>query len=197
MEETTAVKEGCKLKDDQNENLAATDARKIKGACWNCGEKGHHRAKCPKPLKKKKAKFFKKRKDSENTIDSDSEADRVYAVTYGTDESDHENDDKAPESMNMSDSSCSDSEYPQDNVDNNEASFSVVAEDNDLLSNTEDTEDNIPIEAAIAITPDKAEPASHIELYVKHNCVNMWCSALLCTYSILLYSTSFYSTSFP
>ena len=37
-----------------------------------------------------------------------------------------------------------------------------MAKDNDWLSNAEDTEDSIPIEAAIAIIPDKAEPASHM-----------------------------------
>ena len=47
---------------EKDEALSATpgellkgkdNLRKQKGVCWNCGEKGHYKDKCPKPAKKK------------------------------------------------------------------------------------------------------------------------------------------------
>ncbi|KAG5645871.1 hypothetical protein H0H81_008711, partial [Sphagnurus paluster] len=52
--------------------------RKLRGACWNCGEKGHMRNKCPKPkVEKEKGK---KGKAVAAAVESDSEEDGVFAA---------------------------------------------------------------------------------------------------------------------
>jgi len=141
------TKGGCKSRTNQDKALAVMGARdrKPRGACWNCGEKSHHRARCPKPSKNKKGtnnkRFFKKGNNSVNAIDFDLEANRVYAVTYDSDNSNSKND----------------SIYPQESICNDEDWFSEVVEDDDWLLNTEDE--------VVAITSSGAEPISHIELY--------------------------------
>src|SRR5262249_11230984 len=70
-----------KPKDDQDEALSVGTSKgkpkrgfKPKGVCWNCGEKGHFKNKCPKPLKNDKKGNFKKNAEAANAADSDSEA---------------------------------------------------------------------------------------------------------------------------
>ena len=66
-----------KLKDDNTDEAMAINpgslkgksskggARKPRGVCWNCGETGHHKDKCPKPkVNKAKDDSAKKEKAS-------------------------------------------------------------------------------------------------------------------------------------
>lgn len=80
--------------------------RKPRGACWNCGEKGHFKDKCPKPLKSSShsEKDTKNPKDSKgkkpdasaNAVDdSDDDSDDAFAVNCET-ESEAESDDSMP-----------------------------------------------------------------------------------------------------
>ena len=124
------TKGGYKSRANQDKALAVIDARdrKPRGTCWNCSKKGYHRARYSKPSKNKKGmnnkRFFKKGNDSVNAIDFDLEADRVYAATYDSDNSDSEND----------------SIYPQESIYNNEDWFSEVAEDEVVVVTSSEAE---------------------------------------------------------
>ena len=60
--------------------------------CWNCGKKGHYKDKHPelaaetaKPTKETKKEVALKKIESVNTVESDSESDAVFLVTYDSD----------------------------------------------------------------------------------------------------------------
>ena len=56
--------------------------RKPCGVCWNCGEEGHYKNKCPKPTKTtEKEKGDSKGKDSANVaVETDSESNEAFAM---------------------------------------------------------------------------------------------------------------------
>jgi hypothetical protein len=76
--------------------------------------------------------------------------------------------DEMHELMSVSDSSCSDQEFPDD-ADDDDAWFSEVAEDDGWQSDTNNSEaathDKEPKELAAAIITDDAEPLTHTEIY--------------------------------
>jgi len=62
--------------------------RKPRGVCWNCGEKGHFKDKCPKPITDKKNNSSKSKGSTANaTIRSDSEDEGAFFMepTFGSD----------------------------------------------------------------------------------------------------------------
>ena len=84
---------GGKSKDDDKDEAMSVTAgsskrkdgkgdRKLCGVCWNCGEKGHYKDKCPKPTKTtEKEKGDSKGKDSVNVaVETDSESDEAFAM---------------------------------------------------------------------------------------------------------------------
>jgi hypothetical protein len=74
--------------DDKDEALYVSPGGKAKhndhkchGVCWNCGEKGHFKDKCPKPLKDTKNESPKKKGGCVNAaIESDSEDEAAFFV---------------------------------------------------------------------------------------------------------------------
>lgn len=61
-----------------------------RGVCWNCGEPGHYKDKCPKPATAKSSKDPKKdvvpsKTDSANAVESDSESEAAFSMTYDMD----------------------------------------------------------------------------------------------------------------
>ena len=94
---------GSKSKeDDKDEALSATAKsskskrgdRKPRGVCWNCGEKGHYKDKCPKPAKdapdSKKEKAPTQSGSANAVVESDSESEGAFAMDFETDEEDEE-----------------------------------------------------------------------------------------------------------
>jgi Zinc knuckle len=65
--------------DDKDEAMSALSSGKVKhqckprSVCWNCGEKGHFKDKCPKPLKDAKNNSPKKGSSAHTAVESDSE----------------------------------------------------------------------------------------------------------------------------
>ena len=60
------------------------------GVCWNCGEKGHYKDKCPelttdKPTKEPKKEVVPKKLESANTVESDSESKAAFLMLYDLD----------------------------------------------------------------------------------------------------------------
>ena len=80
---------GKTKEDDKDEAMAVGSSSKGKGkfprgVCWNCGEKGHYKDKCPKPAKvtkdpKKEAE--PKKSDSANVVESDSESEAAFMMS--------------------------------------------------------------------------------------------------------------------
>ena len=87
-----------KNKDDDKDEAMAVGSGKGKGktkyprgVCWNCGEKGHYKDKCPKPSTSKtpdktaKKEDEPKKSDSANVVESDSESDATFMIDFDTD----------------------------------------------------------------------------------------------------------------
>ena len=94
---------GSKSKeDDKDEALSATAKssklkwgdRKPRGVCWNCGEKGHYKDKCPKLAKdtpdSKKEKAPTQSGSANTVVESDSKSEGAFAMDFETDEEDEE-----------------------------------------------------------------------------------------------------------
>ena len=54
--------------------------KKPQGVCWNCGEKGHFKDKCPKPTADKKNDSPNKSSAANATIESDSEGKGAFFI---------------------------------------------------------------------------------------------------------------------
>ena len=75
--------------------------RKPRGVCWNCGEKGHYKDKCPKPTVDKKNDSPKPKAGTANAaIESDSEGEGAFFMEPES----SDNDDDIPELEATSDS---------------------------------------------------------------------------------------------
>ena len=80
--------------DEKDEALSATSGQSLKGkdnlqrqkgVCWNCGEKGHYKDKCPK-LAKKKDNTASKTETANAAIVSDSDSDAAFLLVPINDE---------------------------------------------------------------------------------------------------------------
>ena len=115
--------------DSQDEALAVTPGkdkfRKPRGVCWNCGEKGHFKDKCDKPLKEKGSSS--KKGGAANAAvesDSDSEAEGAFFVEM---DSDSDDDSSLPDLQSVSNSS--EGSDAGDYSDGDDDWFSEVDED--------------------------------------------------------------------
>jgi Zinc knuckle len=83
-----------KFKDDGDKAMAASSSSKKekgkkkypRGVCWNCGDPGHYKDKCPKPATEKSTKETKKdvvpkKTESVNAVESDSESEAAFLAT--------------------------------------------------------------------------------------------------------------------
>jgi hypothetical protein len=98
-QKTQKSRRSGKSRDDDKDEAMAVGSGKAKGktkyprgVCWNCGEKGHYKDKCPKPSTSKPSKDPKKedepkKSDSANAVESDSEGEAAFMSTlaYDTD----------------------------------------------------------------------------------------------------------------
>ncbi|KIJ89476.1 hypothetical protein K443DRAFT_117933, partial [Laccaria amethystina LaAM-08-1] len=100
-----------------------------RGTCWNCGDKGHFKDKCPKPQKPKDGKESKdsQKAGSANAavgVNSDSEGEGAFAAVAVDD---YDSDDSVPDLQAVSDSD-SDNEPGSDIVTDNDW-FSEAADE--------------------------------------------------------------------
>ena len=117
--------------DDRDEAMTASSSKGGKaggrnhrfprGTCWNCGDKGHFKDKCPKPQKQKDGKEAKdsQKGGSANAVigvDSDSEGEGAFAAVAVED---YESDDSMPNLEGVSDSDSDDEPASGVVVDNN------------------------------------------------------------------------------
>ena len=99
-----------------------------RGTCWNCGDKGHFKDKCPKPQKQKDGKETKdsQKGGSANAVvgvDSDSEGEGAFAAVAIED---YELDDSMPNLEGVSDSDSDDEPASGVVVDNDWFSGQLV-----------------------------------------------------------------------
>jgi hypothetical protein len=125
--------------DDKDEAMSVMSSGKGKrfqckprGVCWNCGEKGHYKDKCPKPVKSndKKDDSPKKGSSANAAIESDSENEAAFFAELWDSDSD------MPKLQSVSNSDTdSDLELEGDSVGD---WFSVIG---DILDSKENTEE--------------------------------------------------------
>ena len=97
-QKTQKSRRSGKTKDDGDEAMVASSSSKKgkgkkkypRGVCWNCGDPGHYKDKCPKPATEKPTKEPKKdivpkKTESANAVESDSESEVAFLATYDTD----------------------------------------------------------------------------------------------------------------
>ena len=70
-------------------------------SCWNCGEKGHYKDKCPKPPKEMSSDSKQKGGSANAAVESDSELEVAFYVDFGYDS----DEDSMPDLRTVSDSS--------------------------------------------------------------------------------------------
>jgi Zinc knuckle len=175
---------GGKAKDDDSKDEAMAvnpgsskgkggkgGTRKPRGKCWNCGEKGHFKDKCPKPSKSKddtKGKDKKKEKASGSANaavehNSDSESEGAWVAVGSDDEMALSDDGSMPNLEAVSDSSseCS------NNLSSNEGWFSEAGDNGSELDDVEWRSDDLPEEVLVATTPARPGQYSYVraELY--------------------------------
>jgi hypothetical protein len=97
--------------DDKDEAMAVSTGkgkgkpRYPKGVCWNCGKPGHYKPKCPepptstsKPAKDTKKEVVPAKSDSANAVESDSESEAAFLMTYDVDSDDSDDSDESDDS---------------------------------------------------------------------------------------------------
>lgn len=104
-------------------------AKKLKGECWNCGEKGHFKHKCPKPPKantaKKEESSKEKASGSANAAsECDSESEGAWAAMESGDERVSSDNGSMPGLQSVSDSSSECSEVGGTGLSDDEDWFS-------------------------------------------------------------------------
>jgi Zinc knuckle len=146
-------------------------ARKPQGKCWNCGEKGHFKDKCPKPSKSKdntkgKNKDKDKASSSANAAvkhNSDSESEGAWVAVGSDDEMALSDDGSMPNLEAISDSSseCS------NNLSSNEDWLSKAGDNSSELDDVEWRSDDLPEEVLVTTTPARPGQYSYVwaELY--------------------------------
>jgi hypothetical protein len=114
--------------DDKDEVMFSSSSgkgkkeRKPRGVCWNCGEKGHFKDKCPKPMKDTKHNSSKKSGSTNTAVEEDSEDEAAFFV-----EGDEGFDDDLPELRTVSDSDSEGSD-PEPEGDSESDWFSEVGD---------------------------------------------------------------------
>jgi Zinc knuckle len=144
-------------------------ARKPWGECWNCGEKGHFKDKCPKPPKSKddtkgKDKEKDKASGSANAAvkhNSDSESEGAWVAVGSDDEMALSDDGSMPDLEAVSDSSSECSDNPSSDKD----WFSEAGDNGSELDNAEWRSDKLPEEVLVATTP--ARPGQYSYMWAK------------------------------
>lgn len=103
-------------------------AKKVRGECWNCGEEGHFKNKCPKPPKNDKAKKKEPSSSKEKTAgsanaateqNSDSESEGAWMV-YADDEMASLKNRSIPGQKSVTDSSSDCSNIEETSSDDND-----------------------------------------------------------------------------
>ena len=97
--------------------------RKPRGVCWNCGEKGHFKDKCPKPMKDTKHDSPKKSGSANAAVEDDSEDEAAFFVEG---DGEFDNDD-LPELCTVSDSDSEGSD-PEPEGDSKDDWFSEIGD---------------------------------------------------------------------
>ena len=156
--------------DDKDEAMSVVSSgkgkhfeRKPRGVCWNCGEKGHFKDKCPKPVKSndKKDDSPKKGGSANAAIESDSEDEAAFFAELWDSDSD------MPELQSVSDSD-SDSDLELEG-DRSGDWFSEIGDDLD----SDDTKELFGIDGSEcgslvsvdlnSVAVDLDEVAAHVE----------------------------------
>ena len=88
-----SIRSWCTRKTSKNDNkdeaMVASSSRKGKkdqkphGVCWNCGDKGHYKDKCPKPAKDAKNNSPKKSSSANAAVEDKSEDESAFFVECG------------------------------------------------------------------------------------------------------------------
>ena len=146
-QKTQKTRRSGKTKDDDKDEAMATSSGKGKpkyprGVCWNCGEKGHYKDKCPKPSTStgKSAKNPKKadvpvKPEVASAVESDSESDAAFMLMYDPD-------------SDESDGSCDTDWFDEvARLDSEEKDWFSEAEEGDVVSNVSEIEasENSPL----------------------------------------------------
>jgi hypothetical protein len=174
-QKTQKSRRSGKTKDDADEAMAASSGkgkgkpRYPRGVCWNCGETGHYKNKCPKPAADKSTKDPKKvvvpaKTDSANAVESDSESEAAFLMTYdpGSDEPDDFGDGDWFDEVAMLDSGESDW-FSEGEVDESIPSvLDTYPLDN---SNLSDFSDAVYIAAETVSPDDRRDAGVRAELY--------------------------------
>ena len=162
--------------DDKDEAMASTSSRKGKhkyprGVCWNCGDAGHYKNKCPKPSTStaKSAKDPKKdvlpvKPEVASVVESDSEGDAAFMLLYDpdSDQSDASCDvDWFDEAMQL-DSGMMDC-FSEENVD--ESIFSDSDSDSPDNTSPSDTSERVLVAAETTNPDDRRDARTRAELY--------------------------------
>jgi Pol polyprotein, beta-barrel domain/gag-polypeptide of LTR copia-type len=145
--------------------------RKPRGTCWNCGDKGHYKNKCPKPVKQTGDKKHDSQKGGGSAnvaIESDDEDEAAFFADLDDDDelpillSNYKSDSDAEEhtdgwfSEMDDDAECIES---QDNVDRSECVYPVNIYDDQAVAEAENAN-------AVHIKDStEAENQTHIEVY--------------------------------
>jgi hypothetical protein len=98
---------------------------KPRGVCWNCGEKGHFKDKCPKPAKDTKKDSPKKSGSANTAVEDNLEDEAAFFV-----EGDEGFDDDLPELRTVSNSDSEGSD-PEPEGDSKSDWFSEVGDDDE------------------------------------------------------------------
>ena len=75
--------------DDKDEAMVASSSgkgkkdQKPRGVCWNCGDKGHYKDKCPKPVKDAKNDWLKKSGSANAAVEDKSKDKSAFFVECG------------------------------------------------------------------------------------------------------------------
>ena len=77
--------EALNISSSEKSNGKGKFKRKPRGVCWNCGEKGHFKDKCLKPVADKKNNSSKKRGVANVVIESDSEGEGAFFMKSKSD----------------------------------------------------------------------------------------------------------------
>jgi Zinc knuckle len=151
--------------DEKDEAMLASsngkgkEEHKPRGVCWNCGEKGHFKDKCPNPAKDMKHNSPKKGSSANTAVEDDSEDEAAFFV-----EGDWESDDDLLELQSVSDSDSEEGSDTEPHGDSEGDWFSEIDESDEGSGwATEELFEADGSECSLLVSVDSNSVASDLE----------------------------------